>query len=156
MQELSNSWQKVGLMKEAEFAALRETQRSERVRTIEQQTELVVPPTPPVSLSGEDSERDRRLSEEWPPVLARKSEQCDEQALSKSLPTSLPESERRTQQSETENVALNRQTSQPVSNAGDKARFYAVPPKAQIGSRDEENRVDKVCSTVWLATFCVS
>ena len=141
-EELSNSWQKVGLMKEEEFVALRESQQEERVRTIEQGTECVSPPTPPLLLGG-DTERHEGMTEECPKVQRRHSEGLDNEKLSKSLPESFSELERRTEQTETTNVPLSRQVSQPVNDTKDKARFYAVPPKAQMNSPDE-SRIDKV------------
>ncbi|XP_062513865.1 la-related protein 1-like isoform X2 [Corticium candelabrum] len=142
-EELSQSWQKVGLMKEADFAALKETQESEKVRTSDHQIEPVSPPTPPLSLSGDDWERGIKLNEEWPAVQGRASEQPCE------VVSKLPSETSNLSETVAESVApvdvsLDSQLSQPGNTTTrDKARFYPLPPKAQMSSTEKESLVDK-------------
>jgi hypothetical protein len=149
-EELSNSWQKVGLMKEEEFAVLRESQQTERARTIEQERECVSPPTPPLPMGDT---KQQVMIQECPEIQRRPAENLENGNFSNSLPGNFGKSERRTEEAKTD-TPLNRCVSQPVNGIKDKVRFYAVPLKAQMNST-EENKVDKVNVTfiflsVWL------
>jgi la-related protein 1 len=137
-EELSNSWQKVGLMKEEEFAVLRESQQTERARTIEQERECVSPPTPPLPMGDT---KQQVMIQECPEIQRRPAENLENGNFSNSLPGNFGKSERRTEEAKTD-TPLNRCVSQPVNGIKDKVRFYAVPLKAQMNST-EENKVDK-------------